>query len=88
MAQLKNSLTATGVVSQQKGSFWGYVVVVSPSAAVTLYDNASAASGTVVGVVPASAAVGTVYALPTSVPLSSGLYASFAGTGTILFLYD
>ena len=88
MAQLKKELTATGIVSQQPGYYWGYVVTVSPSAAVTVYDNASAAAGTVVGVVPSAAAVGTVYALPSPVPVTSGLYASFAGTGTVLFLYD
>ena len=89
MADIKKSLTATGVVMPQKGSYWGYIVTTALSAAaVTIYDNASAASGTVIDVIPASAAIGTQKTFTTPVPCSSGIYASFAGTGTVLFLCD
>jgi hypothetical protein len=55
---------------------------------VTLYDNASAASGTVIDVIPTSTAAGTRGVLAQPVPVSNGVYASFASTGTVLFLHD
>lgn len=89
MASLKSALTATGAVSAQKGYYWGYVVTTNVSAAaITIYDNASAASGTVIDVVPASTTAGTAKVFATPVPVASGIYASFGGTGTVLFLCD
>ena len=89
MAELKLERTTTGVVKAQKGYYTGYVVTVTLSAAaITLYDNASAASGTVIDVIPASTAAGTSKSLASPVPVSNGIYASFAGTGTVLFLHD
>lgn len=89
MAQLKTERTTTGAVHTQKGYYHGCVVTTTLSAAaITLYDNASAASGTVIGVIPASAAAGTAYTFPSPIPVANGIYASFAGTGTVLFLHD
>ena len=88
MADRKASKTGTGVVQSHRGYYHGYIITTALGAgAITLYDNASAASGTVVNVIAASAPVGaTIFATP--VPLDNGLYANFASTGTVLFLTD
>lgn len=89
MAEIVTPLTATGVVQSKRGYYHGYVVTTALSAAaITLYDNASAASGTVVDVIPASATAGTRQISPEPIKLQNGLYASFGGTGTVLFLTD
>ena len=80
------NLTASGVLSATPALVAGYVVTTAMSAAVTtVYDNASAASGTVLFVIPASTAVG-FYTLPAPMKTVNGAYASFAGTGTVNFL--
>jgi len=81
--------TATGVVSAVPGYYHGYIVTTALSAAaITLYDNASAASGNVIDVIPASTTAGTRGVLPVPVPVANGIYASFGGTGTVVFLYS
>lgn len=80
------NLTASGIVSATPAIIYGYIVTVAMSAAATtVYDNASAASGTVLFVIPASTAVG-VYLFPTGILTNNGAYASFAGTGTVNFV--
>jgi len=80
------NLTADGVVSNTPCIIYGYIVTVAMSAAATtVYDNASAASGTVLFVIPASTAVGQ-YSFPVGVITNNGAYADFAGTGTVNFL--
>ncbi len=80
------NLTGTGVIKAVPTIIYGYIVTSAMSAAATtIYDNASAASGTVLFVIPASTAVG-VYLFPTGMMTNSGAYASFAGTGTVNFL--
>ena len=79
--------TATGAVQAAPCIVYGYNVTVAMSAAATtVYDNASAASGNVLFVIPASTAVGQ-YFFPVGILATAGLYASFAGTGTVNFLY-
>lgn len=87
MPASKSALTATGQVgSVGSRKYHGYVVTTALSAvAITLYDNTSAA-GTVIDVIPASAPVGT--RVECAIPCSLGIYASFGGTGTVLFLYS
>lgn len=88
-AERKTALTASGVVSSHDGYYVGYIVTTALSAAaVTIYDNASAASGTVLDIIPASTAAGTKVNLATPVKTTNGIYASFAGTGTVLFLHN
>lgn len=78
--------TASAVVEAGPCICYGYNVVVAMSAAATtIYDNASAASGTVRFVIPASKAVGD-YFFPVGMLFDNGIYASFAGTGTVNFL--
>ena len=85
IAQYVN-LTADGVVANTPCIIYGYIVTTAMSAAATtVYDNASAASGTVLFVIPASTAVGQ-YSFPVGVLTTAGAYADFAGTGTVNFL--
>lgn len=89
MAEIITSRSTTGAVQDKRGYYHGCIVTTTLSAAaVTLYDNASSASGTVVDVIPASTAAGTIHTFPSPIKLSNGLYASFAGTGAITFLTD
>jgi hypothetical protein len=87
----KSALTGTAAVKASAGKYYGYKVTTTLGAgAVTVYDNASAASGTVIDVIAASTAVGDTdgtIILPAPIPCSNGIYASFASTGTVLFLY-
>ena len=81
-------LTSTGAVRAKGGYYHGYIVTVATTGAVTVYDNASAASGTVIDVIPTSTAAGTRGVLAQPVPVANGVYASFASGGTVLFLHD
>ena len=84
------NLTASGVVSARPGSIAiGYVVTTALSAAaITVYDNASAASGAVLFVIPASTAAGAAQSFgDDGIIAANGIYASFGGTGTVNFLY-
>lgn len=88
MAERKKALTATGQVSNNPGYYWGYTVTTALSAAaVTLQDGLTAA-GDVIDVIPASTAAGTTKTLATPIRCTAGIYATVAGTGTVLFLYD
>lgn len=81
-----NNATTSELLKTGAGVAYGYIVTTAMSAAATtVYDN-TAASGTVLFVIPASTAVG-VYQFPVGVQFNTGLYASFAGTGTVNFLY-
>lgn len=52
------------------------------AAAINIYDNASAASGTIVGIVPASAAAGSVYTF--GMPVTNGITVGGAATNGAL----
>jgi hypothetical protein len=62
------------------------VTTVTATAVTTIYDNASAASGTPLFVVPIGAAVGTVY--PVDLPAVNGITVAGAGTGAITIGYS
>lgn len=87
MAEKTATATATGVIAKQPSYYYGYIVIVAPSGAVTI-DNSTAGGGAAIDVIPAATAAGTRGVLPVPVRASSGLYATFAGTGTILFVFD
>ena len=85
VAQYVN-LTADGVVANAPCIVYGYIVTTAVGAGtITIYDNASAASGTVLYVIPASQPVG-VYQFPVGVITTAGAYADFASTGIVNFL--
>lgn len=84
------ALSASGVVLARPGVLVAMEVTVALGAgAVTVYDNASAASGNVLAVIPASAAAGTLVSFGAAgIECLAGIYASFASTGTVNFLYQ
>ena len=63
------------------------ITTVNGANAVLIYDNASAASGTIIGYIPASAAVGTIYDF--SMPAVYGItIAATVSAGTFTISYD
>ncbi|HLA08465.1 MAG TPA: hypothetical protein VJ022_13535 [Anaerolineales bacterium] len=88
MAERKLAITATGQVSNQPCYLHGWVVTTALSAAaITLQDGLTAA-GDVVGVIPASTAAGAVQMFTSPIKCTAGLYATVAGTGTVLFIFE
>lgn len=86
MPSSKTALTASGAVGMAGGrKYHGYVVTTATAGDVTVYDNTSA-TGTVIDVIPASTAAGTFREC--AIPCVLGIYANFASTGTVLFLYS
>lgn len=86
MPSSKAALTASGAVGMAGGrKYHGYVVTTATAGDVTVYDNTSA-TGTVIDVIPASTAAGTFREC--AIPCVLGIYANFASTGTVLFLYS
>jgi hypothetical protein len=80
-------VSATGAVKAAPGRLASILVTTALSAAaITIYDNASAASGTVLAVIPASSLVG--FRVVVDLPAFNGIYASFAGTGTVAIGYS
>lgn len=78
------SVTASGttVVSGSSTRLCRVLVTASGTTAATVYDNATAATGTVVGVVPASTAAGTVYDL--QMPCANGITVAGSAGGPTL----
>jgi hypothetical protein len=62
------------------------VSTVTATAVTTIYDNASAASGTILAVIPIAAAVGTVYDI--NLPALAGITVAGAGTGALVIGYS
>ncbi len=63
--------SAAGVVKATSGRLCHVLVTTVGTAALLLYDNASAATGTIIGVIPASAPVGLY---PFFMPAHNGIY--------------
>lgn len=61
------------------------VTTVTATAVTTVYDNASAASGTILMTVPIAAPVGTVYDV--NLPAVNGITVGGAGTGALAIGY-
>lgn len=82
------SPTSLTVVSATAGRLCKVIVtVVNGANAINLFDNATAASGTIVGVVPASATAGTVIDL--QIPVINGITAAAtASAGTIVVTFE
>lgn len=88
MAERKSAITATGQVSGQPCYIWGWLVTTALSAAAVTLQDGLTATGTVVGVIPASAPIGTTVTFNSPIKCNVGLFATVAGTGTILLLLD
>jgi len=89
-ASRSTSLTASGaLLAIPEGEYVGFVVTTALSAAaITIYDNASAASGTIIDVIPASTAAGTRVNNASPIRVKNGIYVSFGGTGTVTFFFN
>jgi len=85
--QPKNG-NATGAAVVRAGVLRGFVLAAGSSAAatLTLHDNASAGSGTVLGVVAAPQG-DSVAVTGLVVPFSAGVYATLTGTGAQFTVY-
>lgn len=70
--------TAT-VVKSSAGRLCRLLITASGAAAVSIYDNATAASGTVIGITPTSPPVGTTYVF--EMPAVNGI--TVAGSATL-----
>ncbi len=55
------------------GKLWSATVTTLGTAGLIIYDNASAASGTILLSIPASAAVGTIYNFTNGAPAALGI---------------
>jgi hypothetical protein len=65
------STSANTVIKASAGRKCRILVTTTGTNAMSIYDNASAASGTVIGALPASPAVGTIYDL--QMPAANGI---------------
>lgn len=83
------SLSADGQIgAASAGYYGGYLVTTALSAAViNVRDAISAGSGAIIDTIAASALVGVQNRLPMPVFCPIGVYADFAGTGTVTFFY-
>ncbi len=76
---------AGGVVKASSGRLCAVLVTTTGTADAVFYDNPSAASGTIIGLVPASAAKG---AYPIHFPAATGIYyAGGAGAPAVTVSY-
>lgn len=67
------------VVKSSAGRLCRVLITASGAGSVTIYDNASTASGTVIGITPANPSVGTTYVF--ELPASNGI--TVAGSATL-----
>lgn len=74
--------TTTGLVKTGSGVLYGWFVNVTTNAAVTLTDGA----GATVLVIPTAAVVGTAVT-GLGIGFATSLTATFAGTGSLTFIY-
>lgn len=81
-------LSASGVVKNRGGSFTGFIGLATGSGIVTFYDNASAASGTVLAG-PISVTAGQVFNVgECGMQASNGIYMQLvSGTATVNVLF-
>jgi hypothetical protein len=82
------STAVDAVIQPHDGLYFGYVVTTAMSAAASnVYDHASAASGTIIDVIPASSAVGAKSSLQFPIRVKNGIYIDIGGTGTVTVLH-
>lgn len=86
----KVSLTADGQVGVAGPCvYFGHIVTTALSAAVcNVRDATAAGAGDIVDIIAASAAAGTKNLVPNGIRCPNGVYADFAGTGTVTFFYQ
>ena len=88
MAERKTAVSADVAVQKTPGYYHGYIVTTTLGGAMTIYDNASAASGTVIDVIPSRPAAGARGVLAEPVPVTNGIFADWTTSGVALILHD
>lgn len=77
----------SGAIKASPGKYYGYIVITAIATDdVIVYDNTSA-TGNAVDRIISGTEKGTHGVLASPVPCSIGMYASFGGTGSVLFLF-
>ena len=81
-------LSASGIVKERPGEFYGFVGIATGSGVITFYDNALAASGTVLAG-PISVTAGQTFNFGSiGMRCNKGIYMSLvSGTATVNVLY-
>ena len=74
-------VTAGKIVSAVPARLCRVLVTTVLGGALTIYDNASAAAGTIIGVVPSGTAAGTV--VDFGMPAANGIFAVLATSGAV-----
>lgn len=91
-ASRSTSLTASGaLLAIPEGEYVGYVVTtVTATGSIRVFDNASAASGTIIDLIPAATAAGASRNLAVPIRVKNGIYVEFNGgaTGTVTFFFN
>lgn len=79
--------TSAAVIKASGGFLSGVVVTASASEAMNIYDNPAAASGTVIGYIPATATAGQYY--PFNMPALTGITAGVvSGSAGVTVAYS
>jgi hypothetical protein len=80
------NFAAAQVVKNAPGVLCAVLVTVATTAVTTIYDNASAGSGTVIGVIPSAATAGQIFVfnMPANLGITIGALAN-AGSLTISY---
>ena len=83
------SLSADGQVGNAAAGYYlGYLVTTALNAfVINVRDATAAGAGTIVDIIPISALAGAQVSLPFGKYCPTGVYADFAGTGTVTFFY-
>ncbi len=74
------ALQAGTIVKGAAGRLAAVLVTVVTNAVITIYDNASTASGNIVGYIPSGATAGTLYQF--GMPCAAGIYVAASGGQT------
>lgn len=83
--------TSSAAVAAQATEFYGaHLTAGSAAATATLYDNASAGSGTILATLAAAIGTGDAVQLPADkfIACANGIYATISGTGASLTVYS
>lgn len=72
VATVTAQTAGAAALKTSSGRICKIIVTSTATAAIFLYDNTNAASGTVIGAVPASAAIGTMYS--PNIPFTNGIF--------------
>lgn len=81
-------ITESGVIKNRTGVLRGFICVASSSGTLTVYDNATAGSGTVI-IPTTNLTAGQIVLLDDGVQAVSGIYAAIGGTSaTVNVLYE